>query len=57
MVQLQKGLIAFVKKELNHLSLDPSDSIICRCIIHQESLSAVVVAQCSANSRFVRTVG
>ena len=40
MVGSQKGLIAFVKKELNHLSLDPSDLIICHCIIHQESLCA-----------------
>ncbi|XP_016061495.1 PREDICTED: general transcription factor II-I repeat domain-containing protein 2B-like isoform X1 [Miniopterus natalensis] len=40
MVGSQKGLIAFVKKELNRLSLDPSDLIICHCIIHQESLCA-----------------
>lgn len=40
MVGLQKGLIVFVKKELNHLSLDPSDLIICHCIIYQESLCA-----------------
>nr|KAF6501055.1 hypothetical protein HJG59_008042 [Molossus molossus] len=40
MVGSQKGLIAFVKKKLNPLSLDPSDLIICHCIIHQESLCA-----------------
>lgn len=40
MVGSQKGLIAFVKKEMNRLSLDPSDLIICHCIIHQESLCA-----------------
>nr|KAF6426422.1 hypothetical protein HJG59_009130 [Molossus molossus] len=34
MVGSQKGLIAFVKKELNCLSLDPSDLITCHCIIH-----------------------
>uniref|UniRef100_A0A5S6QHL4 Dimer_Tnp_hAT domain-containing protein n=1 Tax=Trichuris muris TaxID=70415 RepID=A0A5S6QHL4_TRIMR len=38
MVGCQKGLIAFVKKELSRLSRDPSDLIICHCIIHQESL-------------------
>ncbi|GLV40928.1 hypothetical protein CBL_08502 [Carabus blaptoides fortunei] len=40
MVGSQKGLIAFVKKEMNRLSLDPSDLIKCPCIIHQESLCA-----------------
>lgn len=41
MVGSQKGLIAFVKKELNRLCLDPSDLIICHCIIHQENLCAL----------------
>ncbi|XP_074045122.1 LYR motif-containing protein 9 isoform X1 [Macrotis lagotis] len=40
MVDSQKGLIAFVKKELNRLSLDPSDLITCHCIIRQESFCA-----------------
>ncbi|CAK6436213.1 unnamed protein product [Pipistrellus nathusii] len=40
MVDSQKGLISLVKKELNRLSLDPSNLIICHCIIHQESLCA-----------------
>ncbi|MBN3322622.1 GTD2A protein, partial [Atractosteus spatula] len=38
MVGSQKGLIAFVKKELNRLSLDPSDFLL--YITHQESLCA-----------------
>ena len=40
MVGSQKGLITFVKKEFNRLSLDPSDLIVCHCIIHQENLCA-----------------
>lgn len=40
MVGSQKGLIAFVKKELDRLSLDSSNLIVCHCIIHQESLCA-----------------
>nr|KAF6500824.1 hypothetical protein HJG59_007864 [Molossus molossus] len=40
MVGSQIGLIVFVKEELNHLSLDPRDLIICYCIIHQERLCA-----------------
>lgn len=40
MVGSQKGLVAFVKKELSRLNLDPNDLIICHCIIHQESLCA-----------------
>lgn len=40
MVGSQKGLIAFIKKEMNRLSLDPTDLIICHCIIHQEDLCA-----------------
>lgn len=60
MVGLQKGLIAFVKKELSHLSLDPSDLIICHSIIHQESLCAqllwfnnvmAIVASCISFSK------
>nr|KAF6407290.1 hypothetical protein HJG59_009933 [Molossus molossus] len=35
-----QGFLAFVKKELSCLSLDPSDLIICHCIPHQESLCA-----------------
>nr|KAF6460617.1 hypothetical protein HJG59_011522 [Molossus molossus] len=40
MDDLQKGFIALVKKELNHLSLEPCDLIIFHCIRHQESLCA-----------------
>ncbi len=40
MLGSQKGLTALVKKEMSHLSLDPSDLIVCHCIIHQESLCA-----------------
>ncbi|KAK1333566.1 LOW QUALITY PROTEIN: hypothetical protein QTO34_005951, partial [Cnephaeus nilssonii] len=40
MVDSQKGLISLVKKELDRLSLDPSNLIVCHCIIHQESLCA-----------------
>lgn len=40
MVGSQKGLVAFVKKELTHLGLDPSELIVCHCIIHQENLCA-----------------
>ncbi|XP_069840988.1 general transcription factor II-I repeat domain-containing protein 2B-like [Dendropsophus ebraccatus] len=40
MIGSQKGLTAFVKKEMNRLSLDPSGLVICHCIIHQESLCA-----------------
>ncbi|KHJ40557.1 hypothetical protein D918_09394 [Trichuris suis] len=36
----QKGLVAFVKKELNRLNLDPNDLVACHCIIHQQSLCA-----------------
>ncbi|KAI7789328.1 putative general transcription factor II-I repeat domain-containing protein 2-like [Triplophysa rosa] len=34
----QKGLTALIKKEMSHLCLDPSDLVVCHCIIHQESL-------------------
>lgn len=40
MVGLQRGLIAFVKKELHCLSLHLSDLIVCHCIIHHENLCA-----------------
>ena len=40
MVGAQKGLTALVKKEMSRLSLDPSDLVVCHCIIHQESLCA-----------------
>ena len=40
MVGPQKGLTALVKKEISRLSLDPSDLVVCHCIIHQESLCA-----------------
>ncbi|XP_074050066.1 general transcription factor II-I repeat domain-containing protein 2A-like isoform X2 [Macrotis lagotis] len=39
-VASQEGLIAFVKKEWHHLSLDPSDLVICHSITQQESLWA-----------------
>ena len=38
MVGSQKGLVAIVKKELELLSLDPIDLILCHCIVHQENL-------------------
>eukprot|EP00066_Takifugu_rubripes_P002448 XP_003964395.1 PREDICTED: general transcription factor II-I repeat domain-containing protein 2-like [Takifugu rubripes] len=38
MVGTQKGLTALVKKEMSRL--DPSDIVVCHCIIHQESLCA-----------------
>uniref|UniRef100_A0A8C4FES4 HAT C-terminal dimerisation domain-containing protein n=1 Tax=Dicentrarchus labrax TaxID=13489 RepID=A0A8C4FES4_DICLA len=40
MVGTLKGLTALVKKEMSHLSLDPSDLVVCYCIIRQESLCA-----------------
>ncbi|KAK0153316.1 General transcription factor II-I repeat domain-containing protein 2B [Merluccius polli] len=42
MVGSQKGLTALVKKEMSHLSLDPSDLVVCHCIIHQESHNNVM---------------
>ncbi|TWW71158.1 General transcription factor II-I repeat domain-containing protein 2A [Takifugu flavidus] len=40
MVGTQKGLTALVKKEMSRLGLDPSDIVVCHCVIHQESLCA-----------------
>jgi len=40
MVGAQKGLTALVKKEMSRLSLDPSELVVCHCIIHQENLCA-----------------
>nr|KAF6462194.1 hypothetical protein HJG59_011252 [Molossus molossus] len=40
MVGFQRELIAFVKKELNCFSLDPSDFILCHCIRHSSSVVA-----------------
>ena len=54
MVGSQKGLVAFVKKELNCLSLDTNDLIICHCIIQRKSLCTVVMAQqCDVNRSVV----
>ena len=35
-----KGLVALVKKELEPLSLDPYDLMVCHYILHQENLRA-----------------
>ena len=40
MVGSKKGLIAFVKKEMDLLSLDTNDLIVCHCIVHKENLCA-----------------
>uniref|UniRef100_UPI00358F8063 general transcription factor II-I repeat domain-containing protein 2A-like n=1 Tax=Myxine glutinosa TaxID=7769 RepID=UPI00358F8063 len=40
MVGVQKGLTALFKKEMSRLSLDPSELLVCHCIIHQDNLCA-----------------
>lgn len=53
MLGTQKGLTALVKKEISCLSLNPSDLVVCHCIIHQESLCARSQApKCNDNCRF-----
>ena len=40
MVGSKNELVAFVKKEMDRLSLDTNDLIVCHCIVHQENLCA-----------------
>ncbi len=56
MLGKQNGLTALVKKEMSHLSLDPSDVIICHCIIHQESLCALSLKLHSVMTTVVYTI-
>ena len=52
MVVSKKGLVAFGKKEMNRLSLDTNDLIVCHCIVHQEKSLCTVVATkpCDVNN-------
>ncbi|KAK0148944.1 General transcription factor II-I repeat domain-containing protein 2 [Merluccius polli] len=56
MVGSQKGLTALVKQEMSRLSLDPSDLIVCHCIIHQESLCAKCLRLNKVMSTVVSTI-
>uniref|UniRef100_A0A9J7YT13 SPIN-DOC-like zinc-finger domain-containing protein n=1 Tax=Cyprinus carpio carpio TaxID=630221 RepID=A0A9J7YT13_CYPCA len=52
----QKGLTALVKKEMSRLRLDPSDLVVCHCIIHQESLCAHSLKLHSVMTTVVSTI-
>ena len=48
MVGSKMGLVAFVKKEMDHFSLYTNNLIVCHCIVHQKRLNHVMstVASC-----------
>uniref|UniRef100_A0A8C1LT94 Uncharacterized protein n=1 Tax=Cyprinus carpio TaxID=7962 RepID=A0A8C1LT94_CYPCA len=52
----QKGLTALIKKEMSRLRLDPSDLVVCHCIIHQESLCAHSLKLHSVMTTVVSTI-
>ncbi|XP_073687696.1 general transcription factor II-I repeat domain-containing protein 2A-like [Garra rufa] len=56
MLGQQKGLTALIKKEMSRLNLDPSDLVVCHCIIHQESLCAHSLKLHSVMTTVVSTI-
>uniref|UniRef100_UPI0035901BC1 general transcription factor II-I repeat domain-containing protein 2-like n=1 Tax=Myxine glutinosa TaxID=7769 RepID=UPI0035901BC1 len=56
MVGAQKGLTALFKKEMSRLSLDPSELVVCHCIIHQENLCAQSLKLNNVTTTVVSTI-
>ena len=56
MVGGQKGLTALIRREMSRQNLDPSELVVCHCIIHQENLCAHSLKLSHVMSTVVSTI-